>query len=128
MQRVHDRDHVGRTELRLDEARDLLAAGEARFAADVVVVEEKGEQPHVVAGGFILLVGIGADLARRLAAGLHQTAVELDEAEGLDLLRLAVLGDFEVALLQIGDRRAVLARGDDVDPHETDAALEGRAA
>ncbi len=98
LQRVHDRDHVGRTELRLDEAGDLLAARHARFAADVIFVEEEGEQPDVVARGLDLLVGIGADLPRRRPTRiLHQPAVELDELEGLDLLRLAVFGDLEVA-------------------------------
>ena len=63
LQRAHDRDHVGRTELRLDEAD--TAARDARLAADVVVVEEEGEQPDVVARGFDLLVGVGADLPRR---------------------------------------------------------------
>jgi hypothetical protein len=126
LQRIHDRHHVGRAELGLDEAGDLLPARHARLAPHVVVVEKEREQPDIVAGRFGFLVGVGADLPRRRTTVLHQPAVELDETEGLDFLRLAVLGDLEVGGLQVGDGPAVLARGDGVDANEVDAAFEGR--
>ena len=69
-----------------------LAHRQARAAPHVVVVEEDREQPDVVARRFGFLVVVGADLARRLLDRVGDAAVELDQLEGLDLLRLAVLG------------------------------------
>ena len=92
----------------------------------MVVVEEDREQPDVVARRFHFLVVVGADFARRLLDRVGGAAVELDQLEGLDLLRLAVLGDLEVALLQVRDRIAFLVGDDDVDADEVDPGAENR--
>src|SRR5581483_2881850 len=89
-------------------------------------VEEDREEPHVVARRFGLLVEVGADLPRRLLHGFADAAVELHELERLDRLRLAVLGDLEVALFQIAEGGPVLVRDDDVDANEVDAGAEQR--
>ena len=95
-------------------------------AAHVVVVEEDREQPHVVARRF--------DSPRRSRCGSAAAArwrdigppSSLMSLNGLDLLRLAVLGDLEVVRLQIGDRVAVLVGDDHVDADEVDAGAEDR--
>jgi hypothetical protein len=93
----------------------------------VVVVEEDGEQAHVLARRFHLFVVVGPDFARRFLDCLGHASVQLDETERFDLLRLAVFGDVEVRLFQIGDLHAALVVADDhVDADEVDAAAEHR--
>ena len=74
-----------------------LAHRHARAAAHVVVVQEDREQPHVVARRFRSprRSRCGSAFGGSLIAS-GGAAVELDQLEGLDLLRLAVLGDVEV--------------------------------
>ena len=55
-----------------------------------------------------------------------RAAVELDELEGLNRLRLPIFDDFEIGLLQVRDGRAALIRNDDVDPYEIDSRAELR--
>ena len=115
----------GRPELRLDELLERRADAEAVLLPHVIVVEEDREQPHVVSRGFLFFVGVGADGARRTLAGrAGDAAVELDELEVFDRLRLAVFGDFEVGLLEVGDVRAAAVGHDDVDADEVDARAE----
>jgi hypothetical protein len=91
----------------------------------VIVVEEEEEQPDVFARGLGLLVVPVADLARRQFAGPH-VAVDLDEPELLDRLRLLVLEHLEVGLREVG-HRLLLAVGDDhVHAHEVDGFAERR--
>ncbi len=108
LERIHQPNHVGRPELPVDKARQRLTDGHAGTAPDMVVVEEDGKQPHVIARGLGLLVVIAANLLGRSVSGFHHAAVQLHQLEGLDLLWLAILGDVEVALLQIGNRVALL--------------------
>ena len=103
-----------------------LRTDEAGAAAHVVVVEEDREQPDVVARRLHLLVVVVPDFARRFLDRVGGAAVELDQLEGLDLLRLAVFGDLEVALLQVRDRVALVVGDDDVDADEIDAGAENR--
>src|SRR5207247_4095087 len=70
------------------------------------------------------LVVVAANRARRAVGARDETAIELDAFEGLDILQLSGFGDFEVGLLQIADRIAVLVADDDVDPDEIDASPE----
>ena len=93
----------------------------------MVVVEKQTEQPHIVSRGFCLFVDVAADGSRRAVGARHQAAVELDELEGFDLLRLTGLGHVEVGLRQIRDGVAVLVGDDDVDADEVDAGAEDRA-
>ena len=110
-----------------DELRQLSAHRHAGAAAHVIVVEEHREQPHVLARRFRFLVGVGPDLADRLLRRFRGAAIELDQPERFDFLRLAVLGHVEVGRLQVGDRDAVLVfRDDHVDAHEIDAGAEHR--
>src|SRR5262249_31706958 len=69
-------------------------------------------------------VRVRANGARRAVRTRKRAAVKPDELEGLDRLRLAVFGDLEIRLLQIGDVRAVLVGDDDVDANEVDARPE----
>ena len=124
LERVHHADHVRRPELRFDPARDRRARRQARALFDVIVVEKDREQPHVVFRGFRGFVVVVADRPRRPVGGRHRAAVELHELERLDVLRLAVLGDLEIGLFQIGDRVAVAIADDHVDAHEVDPGAE----
>jgi hypothetical protein len=63
----------------------------------MVVVEQDGENAGVLARRLQFFVVSIADLARRRRPRLR-VAVDLDQPELLDRLRLAVLGDFEVGL------------------------------
>ncbi len=98
------RDHVVRPQLRFDEPRQRLAHRDGVRLAHVIVVEEDGEQPHVLALRLGLLVVAVPDGARRRFAGTRVVAVDPDELELLDRLRLVVFEDLEVSFLQIGDR------------------------
>ena len=62
-QRIHDRHHVGRRELVLDEVDERLAHRHVVAAPHVVIVEQDHEQPHVRARGFALLVEVVLDRA-----------------------------------------------------------------
>ena len=124
-ERVHDADHVGRPDLRVEEARQRIAHREARAAPHVVVVEEDREQPDVVARRFRFFVVIGADLAHGLLRRLDEAAVEPYQLERVDRLRLPVFEHVEVARLQVGHAVAALVfRDDDVDPDVVDAGPE----
>jgi hypothetical protein len=92
----------------------------------VVVVEEDCEQPHVVTCRFHLFVVVRADLAWRVLDGVAASAVEFDQFEGFDFLRLAVFRHVEVGLREVRDRVAGLVRDDHVDPDEVDAGAEDR--
>ena len=92
----------------------------------MIVVEKDREQPNVVFRGFRSFIIVVADRPRRAIAARYRAAVELHELEGLDVLRLAVLADLEIGLLQIGDRVAVAIAGDHVHAHEVDARAEQR--
>ena len=118
-------DHVGRPQLRLDEPGQRLAHRHRVRAPHVIVVEEEREDPHVVARGLELFVVAIANLLRRRTARLR-VAVDLDQLELLDRLRLAVLEDLEVGLRQVGDRLVLPVGDDDVDADEVDAAAERR--
>ena len=126
LERIHHADHVRRPDIFFDERRELIADGHARTTSHVIVVEEHREQPHVVARRFGFLVVVGADFARRILDRVRDAAVQLDELEGFDLLRLAVFSDVEVGLLQIGKRVAGLVRDDHVHTDEIDARAEDR--
>ena len=91
----------------------------------MVVVDEEHEQPHVVLGNLDLFVDAVAQLARRRLAG-PRIAVDANQAELLDRLRLPVLEHFEVGLRQVGDRLALVVVDDDVDADEVDAGAEDR--
>ena len=129
LQRVHDADHVRRPELRLDEARDLLAAGHARPPADVVVVQEEREQPHIVARRFDFLVDVGANLPRR-----RRSAVRIRPPSSSMSLNVSIFCGLpssvisKSACLRSATGCAVLVGDDDVDADEVDAAAEDRAA
>jgi hypothetical protein len=69
----------------------------------VVVIEKNDEHARVVAARFTLFVVAVANLLRRRLAGFR-VAVDLDEAELLDLLRLVVFENLEVRLLQVERR------------------------
>src|SRR5439155_25824236 len=99
---------------------------DARAAPDVVVVEKDREQPYVVARRLRLFVVIASNGPRRVLAGLEDAAVELDQLEGVDLLRLVVFADVEVGFLKVVDRVALLVGDDDVDADVVDAGLENR--
>ena len=92
----------------MNESEQRIRGGHARAAPDVVVVEEDAEQPYLVARGFGFLVVVGANLTRRLFDRFLDAAVQLHELERLDLLRLVILGHFEVGRLQIRHRIAGL--------------------
>ncbi len=124
-ERVHDARDVHREQLGLDKLRDDLSCAHAVAEADVVVVEENREQPDVVARRLCLLVDHVADLARRLGNGVVILG-DVDQLEGLDRLRLAVLGHLEVFLLQVVDRVPLPIGDDDVDPNEVDVGAEDR--
>ena len=126
LERVHHADHVRGPELRFDPTRDGRAGRQARALFDVIVVEKDREQPNVVFRGFRSFIIVVADRPRRAIAARYRAAVELHELEGLDVLRLAVLADLEIGLLQIGDRVAVAIAGDHVHAHEVDARAEQR--
>ena len=89
----------------------------------MIVVEEEHEDARVLVGGGALFVGARADGALRFD---RRRAVDLDEAERLDGLRLAVLEHLEVGLLQIDDRIALPVGDDRVDADEVDAGAEDR--
>ena len=125
-ERVHDADHVRRTELRLDKPGQRRTDRHARAAAHVIIVEEDREQPDVLARRFGLFVVVAADFPGRLVDRGSGSAVELHELEGFDLLRLAVFRDLEIGRLQVGDLIAVAVRNDDVHAHEVDACAEHR--
>ena len=95
-------DEIQRPELVLDELGQRLTHGERAAEPRVIVVEEDDEHARVVARRFALLVVAVANLLRGRIAGLR-IAVDFDQAELLDRLRLVVLENFEVGLLQIGD-------------------------
>ena len=126
LQRIHQADHVGGPELPFDEPRERIADAHALNLPDVVVVEEDREQADVVSRRLRLFVFVGADGAGRTVRAGHRAAIELDELEAFDRLRLAVLGDFEVALFQIRDVRAALVGDDDVHADEVDPGAKGR--
>jgi len=92
----------------------------------VIVVQENREQADIVARRLGLLVEVVANFLGRLLDRVGGAAVELDEFERIDLLRLVILGDIEVRRLQIGDRIPVLVRDDDVDANVVDAGSEDR--
>ena len=105
----------------LDEVARGCAAGRAPRA---VVARGDREHPDVVASRLHFLVVVVADFARRLFDRIRGAAVELDQLEGLDLLRFAVLGDLEVALLQVRDGIAFIVGDDDVDADKVDPGPE----
>jgi hypothetical protein len=124
VERVHHADHVRRPELGVDKAGERRARRDARAFADVIVVEKHREQAHVVPRGFSLLVFVVANRPGRAVGGGRDAAVQLDQLEVLDALRLAVLGELEVALLQIRDGISILVADDHVHADEIDAAAE----
>ena len=126
LQRIHQAEHVRRTQLRLDEGRQGCAHREACPAAHVIVVQKNREQPHVVARRFELFVRVGADRPGRAVGGWHGATVQLHELKALDRLRLTVFDDLEIALPQVRHRVAVPVGDDDVDADEVDARLEQR--
>ena len=125
-ERVHDADHVRGTELGVDELHELVAHRQAGARPHVVVVQKDREQPHVVASCFRFLVRVRANRLGGLLEGLRHSAVELHQLEGFNLLRLAVLGDLEIPLLEVAHRGTVLVGEDDVDANEVDAGAKHR--
>src|SRR5205807_2207467 len=122
LQRIHQADHVRRTELGGNEFGDRLANRNARATPCVIVIEKNGEQPDIVTRRFEFLVRVRADRHWRTVGAGHTATIELDQLERLHGLRLVVLGDLEVALFQICDRLTGLAIGDDdIDTYEVDA-------
>lgn len=91
--------------------------------AEVVVVHEDGEEPHVVAAGFGDGV-LGADLEGLAVAA--RRAVEAHERDLFDGLRQAVLGQLEVCGRQVRERLVVVAGDRDVHEHELHAGAEDR--
>ena len=89
----------------------------------MVVVEENDEDARVVTPRFTLLVIAVANLLRRGLARLR-VPVHLDESELLDFLRLVVLENVEVGLLQIRRRLALRVGHVRVDGNEIDARAE----
>ena len=124
-QRVHDRDQIVRPQLRLDELHDRIPDGHARRPPDVIVIQQECINAHVVAPRLGLFVLPIPDDTRRGVAR-PRYAVDLDRAELLDRLHLAVFDHLEVVLGQVGDRRIIPVGDDDVHPDEVDAGLERR--
>ena len=124
-ERIHHCDHVVGPQLRLDEARQRLAHRHRVRAPHVVVVEQDREDADVVARRLGLFVVAVADRARRRVARLR-IAVHLDQAELLHRLRLVVLEDVEVFLLEVGDVLPFPVGRNHVHADEVDAAAEDR--
>src|SRR5262249_27683900 len=80
-------------------------------------------QSDVVACRLALDVVLIANLTRRRVARLR-VAIDHHQPELLDLLRLAVLEEFEILLREVGDRLLLLVADADVDADEVDAAAE----
>jgi len=123
-QRVHDRDEIERPELVLDELGQRLTHGKRAAEPRVIVVQENDEHPRVVACRFALLIIPVANLLRGRLTRLG-IAVDFDETEGLDLLRLVVLEDFEVRLLLIGRGLALRIGHVRIDGDKVDSRSEG---
>src|SRR3982751_1581329 len=86
-------------------------------------IDEDDEDAVARIGGHVEALALRRRIAPR---GLGGKGVEPDEIEALDLLRLAVLGHFEIAGLQVLDDLAVLQRGG-VHPDEMRAAAKNGA-
>ncbi len=122
-ERIHQRDHVQRGELILDEFDDRFSDRQVIAPLDVVVVEEQHEQPHVGTRRFALLVREAADLRRRPRVELC-VGVDLDHGELFDLLRLVVLGQREFFGLQVQDGIPLPVGHDRIDADVVDAGAD----
>ena len=80
-ERIHDRHHVRRSELALDELDEGLAHDHVVAAADMVVVEQNDEQAHVRALRLARLVVQRANLGHRRAIDLLLHRIDLDDRE-----------------------------------------------
>jgi hypothetical protein len=124
-QRVHERKHVRRAELVLDEIDEWLLHGEVVAPFDVVIVEQNHEQPHVRPCGFTLLVVRGSN--RTGWSGLRGFGgIHLHDGERIDLLGLAVLSEGKLLLGHVHHRLAVLVGHDRIYPDVVDAGPDRR--
>ena len=124
-QRIHDRDEIERSHLVLNEFGQRLTDGERAAKARVVVVQENDEHARVVTRGFPFLIVSVANLLRRWFTRLR-VAVDFDEPKRFDLLRLVVLEDVEIRLLQIRGRLSLRVGHVRIHRHEVDARTEGQ--
>ncbi len=124
-QRIHDADHVGGTQLLLDEPGERRPHRHRVRLPHMIVVHEEHKDTHIISRGFELFVIAVANLLRRRTTG-NRVAVDLDQLELLDLDRLAVLEHLEVVLGEIGDWLRLLVGDDHVNADEVDAPTERR--
>ena len=124
-ERIHDRDHVRRSKLGVDEVDQRLAQARGVLEPNMVVIEEDGEQPDVLAGGFPLLVELAANRSCRFGAWLR-CAGQTNQSEGVDRLRGVVFEHLEVIGLQVGHGVSIPVGDDDVDADDVDFGAEGR--
>src|SRR4029453_2604505 len=92
----------------------------------MVIVQEDSKEWNSVFVRLRVLVGVRADLSGRAVRTRDRAALELDELECFNRLRLTVFDDFEIGLLQVRNGRAALIRNDDIDPNEIDSCAELR--
>ena len=90
----------------------------------VQVVEHDDVDAAVERAGVGLDVGL--DRLGREERPLDALDRDVDEREGADRLRLAILEDLEVFLLEVADEPALLVGDDGVDLDVVDLELEGR--
>ena len=122
-ERVHDRDHICRCELGLNEVDQRLTQAYVVPAADVIVIQEDRKHPDIFTGGLPLYVECVADRPRRLGAGLRN-AGDANQPKRLDGLGGAVLEHLEVVRLQVGHGVAFPVGDDDIDADEVDVCPE----
>ncbi len=123
-ERIHHGGEIAWRELVGNEVDDRLLQRHAAVAHDVVVVKEEGEDARVLVGGRRLFVVPGAQRTLRNRGLRHR--VDLHQAEGLRLLRLAVFLDLEIFELEVADGIALPVGDDDIDADGLNAAAEDR--
>ena len=124
-QRIHERHHVGRSQLVLDEFDEWLLDREVVAALDVVVIQQNDEQTNIGTRGLALFVVVVANRPRRSAFHRFQR-IELDDLERIDLLGLAVFGHGKIVLREIHHRLAVFVGDDDINADVVDASANRR--
>ena len=113
IERPHHGKEVARAERLVDKPGERAAHPGRIRRAHVVLVEEDREQPRVGPRRVRPLVGVGWLRPRVILGG--KALVDPDEPRFVYRLRLAVLGDLEVAGLEGIDGAAAGVGGDDVD-------------
>ena len=90
----------------------------------MIVVQQDDEQAHLGPRGLTLFIERCTDLGVGRPLDLVER-IDLDHAECLDVLRLAVFEDGKLVLLQVEYRIAFVVADDYIDAYEIDRALEG---